>query len=127
MVKDLKAAVTDMIAHHHEEEWFEFKVNWCEHRILGEYISALSNTAALLGRENAYFVWGIENNTHKIIGTMFDFHQDVRNEPLQHYLARMVRPDIGFRFDEVWLQDKRLVVLTIPAAQKIPTAFRRGS
>ena len=34
-----------------EREWFEAKV-------LGEYISALSNSAAYEGKEMAYFVWG---------------------------------------------------------------------
>lgn len=124
-MKDLAATIKDLIAHRHEEEWFEFKVNWNEHRALGEYISAMSNVAAILGEENAYFVWGIENNTHRVLGTEFDIHQDVKNEPLQHYLARLVRPDIGFRFDEISFKGKRLVVLTIPAASKVPTAFDR--
>lgn len=124
-MKDLVATIKDLIAHRHEEEWFEFKVNWNEHRTLGEYISAMSNVAAILGEENAYFVWGIENDTHRVLGTTFDIHQDVKNEPLQHYLARLVRPDIGFRFDEVMFKGKRLVVLTIPAASKVPTSFDR--
>ena len=71
-MKDLNAVVRDLIARKHEEEWFEFKVNWSEHRTLGEYISGLSNAAALHGRRQAYFVWGIENDTHKVIGTDFD-------------------------------------------------------
>ena len=124
-MKDLAATVADLIARKHEEEWFEFKVNWCEHRDLGEYISALSNAAVMHGKEFGYFVWGIENNTHKVIGTDFDFHQDVKNEPLQHYLARQIRPDIGFRFEEVIFDGMRLVVLVIPAAVKMPTAFAR--
>ena len=122
-MKDLKSVISDLIAHRHEEEWFEFKVNWNEYRTLGEYISALSNVAAILGEDNAYFVWGIENNTHRVLGTEFDFHQDVKNEPLQHYLARLIRPDIGFHFDEIPYEGKRLVVLTIPAASKMPTSF----
>lgn len=123
-ISNIKNIVEDLIAHEHEEEWFEFKVNWNEPHALGEYISALSNVAALEGREYGYFVWGIENNTHNIIGTAFDFHQDVRgNEPLKHYLARQTNPDIGFDFYEIILQGKRLVVLVIPAAKKVPTAF----
>ena len=39
-----------------EREWFEFKENWYEPVQLGEYISALSNAAASLGRNKAYFV-----------------------------------------------------------------------
>ena len=121
----LASIVKNFISHKHEEEWFEFKENWFESHALGEYISAMSNAAAMAGEEYAYFVWGIENNTHNIKGTVFDFHQDVKNEPLQHYLARMVKPDIGFSFHEIEIDGKRLVVLVIPAAKTVPTAFDR--
>ena len=123
-VKGLEVIVRDLIAHKHEEEWFEFKVNWFEKNELGEYISALSNVAAVLGHDNGYLVWGIENNTHCILGTDFDFHRDVnKGEPLQHYLARNIEPDIGFEFQELYLDGKRVVVLIVPAAVKVPTAF----
>ncbi|WP_270707271.1 hypothetical protein [Clostridium fessum] len=29
-----------------EQEWFEFKENWFQPEVLGEYVSALSNAAA---------------------------------------------------------------------------------
>lgn len=44
--------VTQLAARPHEEEWFEFKTNWCEPRILGEYVSTLSN--AVLSRPNPH-------------------------------------------------------------------------
>ena len=123
MISKLETVVKDLIAHSHEEEWFEFKVNWFEPRALGEYISAMSNAAALIGHENAYFVWGIENDTHEIVGTTFNFHQELRGEPLKHYLARMIKPDIGFDFREIVITGKRIVVLIIPAANRTPIAF----
>ena len=52
--------------------------NWFESHALGEYISGMSNAAAMVGEEYAYFVWGVENNTHIIKGTTFDIHQDVK-------------------------------------------------
>lgn len=121
---NVKSILEDLIAHKYEEEWFEFKVNWNEPHALGEYISALSNAAALTGHDYGYFVWGIEDSTHKVVGTSFDFHQNTKgNEPLIHYLARQTSPDIGFDFREITLHEKRVVVLIIPAAVKIPTAF----
>ena len=119
MEQDLIRIIKDLINHSYEEEWFEFKINWYEPYELGEYISALSNSATLLGRKEAYFVWGVEDKGHKIVGTNIDFHQDVKNEPLQHYLARQIAPNIGFRFDEVFLDDKRIVVLTIECQQHL--------
>ena len=46
MTEKLIAVVKDLISHKHEEEWFEFKVNWYEPHELGVYISALSNVAS---------------------------------------------------------------------------------
>lgn len=41
-----------------ETEWLEFKHNNGTERQIGEYISALSNAAALAGQRNGYLVWG---------------------------------------------------------------------
>ena len=55
---DLVKKVRELIAYPNERNWFEFKENWYEPNALGEYISAMSNAAALEGEEYAYFVWG---------------------------------------------------------------------
>lgn len=49
---------------------------------LGEYISAMSNAAAIHGRDNAFFIWGINDENHEIVGTNFDYKQDIKREPL---------------------------------------------
>lgn len=54
-----------------EVEWVEFKHNNEKPIEIGEYISAISNAAAISKKENGYLVWGIEDSTHKIIGTKF--------------------------------------------------------
>ena len=106
-----------------EREWFEFKENWNDPRELGEYISAISNSSAYEGRECGYFILGIHDKTHEPVGTKFDPNQDVKGEPLKHFLARQIYPDVNFHFEEIYLEDKRVVVLVIPAAKTIPTSF----
>ena len=106
-----------------EREWFEFKENWNDPRELGEYISAISNSSAYEGRECGYVIWGIHDKTHEPVGTKFDPNQDVKGEPLKHFLARQIYPDVNFHFEEIYLEDKRVVVLVIPAAKTIPTSF----
>ena len=54
-----------------ETEWLEFKHNNFDPQEIGEYLSALANSAALCGKANAYLVWGIEDGTHAIVGTNF--------------------------------------------------------
>ena len=120
---DYANLVKSLIQYGTEKEWFEFKENWFEAHALGEYISALSNAAAMQGRSAGYFVWGINDTDHTVVGTDFDYHQEYKHEPLQHYLARQTAPDIGFSFHETVIDDKRVVVLDIPAAVKVPTSF----
>lgn len=115
--------IKDIIEHRLEEEWFEFKENWFEAHGIGQYISALSNAAVLCRKESAYLIWGINDETHEIVGTNFNFRKNVRKEPLEHYLARQTAPDIAFSFHEVNFQGKRLVILEIPKAKNIPTSF----
>lgn len=92
---------------------------------MGEYISALSNSAAIAGNKFAYFVWEINDKSHEIVGTNFNCNQNVNHEPLKHYLARQFSPDINFTFEELLIDGKRVVLLTIPAAKTVPTSYAR--
>ena len=65
-----------------ELPWIEFKENYADPQGIGEYISSLSNTAALFNQEHAFMIWGVNDKTHEIVGTNFDqyrfsirFHQ----------------------------------------------------
>lgn len=41
-----------------ETDWVEFKNSNKDPEMIGEYISALSNSAALIGKQTGYVVWG---------------------------------------------------------------------
>ncbi len=123
IVSNIKKIVLDLCSNKDEHEWFEFKRNWYEPVTLGEYVSALSNAAAYHEKKYGYFVWGVNNETHEIEGTDFDQYCEYKKEPYQNYLARNLSPSLNFRFDEDVINGKRVVVLTIPAASEIPTAF----
>jgi len=49
----------------------EFKLNYVHPEEIGEYLSALSNSACLRSKEKGHLVLGIENETHKVVGTRF--------------------------------------------------------
>lgn len=120
---NLEHIVNNLRAYDTEREWFEFKENWFNAKGIGEYISALSNSAAYDEQDYAYLVWGIRDATHKVTGTKFNPDQDVNGEPLKHFLARQLSPYVDFRFEEITLEEKRVVVLVIPAAKMIPISF----
>ena len=119
----IKEIINELLQFSKEREWFEFKENWFEHHAIGEYISAISNAAALRGKESGYFIWGVNNETHEIVGTTVNYQKDYNKEPFQHYLARLLTPDLYFSFNEIEVQGKRVVVLDIPAAKTVPTSF----
>ena len=87
-------------------------------------VSALSNAAAFHYRKYAFFVWGVNNETHEIVGTDFNQYCEHNKEPYQNYLARNLSPSINFSFEEEIINGNRVVILNIPAAEEIPTAFR---
>ena len=121
-----KQLLIELINEKSECEWIEYKENWFNREELGEYISALSNSATEHGVEEAYFIWGIEDNTKSIKGTSFQYDIDVKGEPLKHYLARLLSPSISFKFEQFIIDDKRVVCLSIPSAKRVFTEFNKN-
>lgn len=56
-----------------ETEWVELKCNNENPQMIGEYISALNNSAALCERPYAYMIWGLDDSSHEITGTAFNY------------------------------------------------------
>ena len=110
-----------------ETEWVEFKVNNYKPEDIGEYISALSNSAALCGEPTAFMVWGIENETHKLVGTKFKPHKEkIGNQELELWLSLLLLPRIDYKFHEHQINGKDIVLLEIPAARHTPVRFREN-
>ena len=80
----------------HEVELIELKTNFWNPKEIGEYISALSNSATIHGQKAGFMIWGIDDENHQLTGTSFDYQQDVSNEPFKHFLARQLNPSINF-------------------------------
>ena len=107
-----------------ETEWVEFKVDNQSPQMIGQNISALANAAALANRDHAYLVWGVENDTHAVVGTKFSPAEARKGkEPLEAWLLRVLTPRPHIRFHEVPLDGQRLVILEIGRATHQPVAF----
>ncbi len=107
-----------------ETEWLEFKQN-NDPEQTGEYISALANSAALMGKQSAYILWGIENETHEIVGTDFTpSTTKYKQQELESWLLQKLVPKIHFRFYEFTASnEKAVVILEIQAASHTPVQF----
>ncbi len=107
-----------------ETEWVEFKENDAEPHAMGENISAMSNSAALVGKAFAYIVWGVRDEDHAAVGTSFDpATAKVGNEELESWLLRLLEPKIDFRFFTVPVDAGRVVLLEIVRAARRPVRF----
>lgn len=117
--------VRQLAALPHETEWVEFKINKGAPEEIGEYISALSNSAALHGKDVGYIVWGVEDSTHALVGTSFRPRSaKVGSEELENWLSRLLIPSIHFLVREIEEAGKRFVVFEIPAATHTPVRFK---
>ena len=103
----------------------EFKQNNDDPQLLGEYISALSNSAALYGKKSAYVVWGVNNENHAVTGTTFKPSATRhKQQELDSWLLQKLLPKIEFRFFE-FLSEQYLpvVILEITVAAHTPVQF----
>lgn len=85
----LRSLLNELCNLPHETGLVEFKHNNMESESIGEYISALGNSAILDGKSHAYMVWGVKDATHEVIGTNFSPHASkIGNEELESWLLR---------------------------------------
>lgn len=118
-----KKLINDII-NEGESEVVEFKENNFSEIEIGKRISALSNSANLLDKKNAYLVFGVSDDK-KIIGTNFSFkEQKVGNELLESWMCQMLNPKIDFNIFEKQIDDKNIVICRIPPAVVQPVKFQ---
>ena len=120
----LQGLLRELCAQPRETEWLEFKRNYGNPQRIGEYVSALANSAALAGKAAAYLVWGVRDEDHTIIGTKFDpWAARKGNEELESWLLRQLEPKIDFHFFRVDAEAGAVVVMEIPRADRHPLRF----
>lgn len=120
-MKDILHKLTALPA---ETEWVEFKHNFHSAEEIGERISAISNSAALLDNPFGYLVFGVKDGTHEIIGTTFKAKQHkIGNEELELWLVNRLNPRIDIECVEFDIDDKHISMYKIPAANSRPVTF----
>lgn len=131
--EQLRSLLNELKKLPNETEWVEFKRNNMHPPMIGEYISALANSAALIGKQSAYMVWGIDDETHSVVGTEFRPNQErYKNQELESWLLQKINPKIAFRFYD-FLADatasddgsdtRHIVILEVQAAAHVPVQF----
>ncbi len=123
---DFKRLIDSLLIKNKETEWIEFKENFHSKEEIGERISAISNSALLCNMPYGYIVFGVNNETLKVVGT--DLHatrKRIGNEELESWLSTRLNPRIDFEIiDEFDYEDKgHVCVFKIPATTTQPVSF----
>ena len=122
---ELVALIDSLRAFTSEQEWFEFKENRYTPEELGEYISALANSACLNDKPHGFLIFGIHDKTRELVGTAFDPYTEKGKgeQPLQLWLTMRLQPNLGFVVYPVMHSGKKIVVFEINAAIDRPVSF----
>ena len=122
---ELTALLDRLRAEPRESEWLEFKTNRYEPQAIGEYLSALANSACLLGKPRGYLVFGIEDGTHAVVGTSFDPQAETGqgNQLLPLWLALGLKPKMGFDMHTCQYHGQRVVLFEVHPAFDRPVEF----
>jgi ATP-dependent DNA helicase RecG len=111
-----------------ENEWVEFKSgNATTNDKIGQYISAISNAACLNNQAFGYFVFGIDDATHTVVGTNFKLkNRKEGTQELELFLRQYLHPSIRFNHFVCQYDTKHyLEIFRIPAAKAEPTHFKK--
>ncbi|HAN76303.1 MAG TPA: transcriptional regulator [Bacteroidales bacterium] len=124
----MDSLLKEIIAQPTETQWIEFKMGKgsITNDQIGEYISAISNGAAISNKPFGYIAWGVEDGTHSVKGTNFSFvGAKEGNQDLELWLRNLIHPKINFEIFEFKHEGKPIVLLRIPAAKSEPAHFKK--
>jgi len=107
-----------------ENEWIEFKENNSNLEMIGEYISALSNSATLNDVSKAYLIYGVKDETLEMIGTKFYPKEEKKGqEELESWLYRLLEPNVDFQIHHIESEGLHFAVFEIDCAKHSPISF----
>lgn len=123
--QELEILIKDLAALPKESEWVEFKVNNTNSQEIGEYISALSNSACYHKKDFGFLVFGIEDATHRLVGTDFrPLLEKKGNQELENWLVTQLNPRIDVNIYEFEYNSLHFAVFKIQATRNTPVSFR---
>jgi ATP-dependent DNA helicase RecG len=122
--KEFNDLVEELLSYGRETEWIEFKKDNDAPHMIGEYISALSNSACLHKTKHGYLVYGIDNSG-KVSGTEFEPKKTKGkgNENLENWLFRLLNPKIDFEIIEGNYKGDKIVIFKIDSAKRNKVRF----
>ena len=114
-----------------ETTWLEFKANNFKPDMIGEDISALANSAVLAERSCSYMIWGIDDTTHTIVGTIENLQsvkagdKEGTKEELSNWLTHRLSPNTEFSSRSVDYDGRNVLIIEIQKPLGQPSTFKK--
>lgn len=125
-MENLELLVKELCKYKDELPWLEFKHNNYDPDMIGADISALANGATLDERNYAYFLWGIDDKTHEIVGTEYNLQTLKKgNQELENWLRGSLSPNADFEYQITNIDGRFVGVLIIHCAVNNPVTFKK--
>ncbi|MGL4491154.1 MAG: ATP-binding protein [Rhizobiaceae bacterium] len=107
-----------------ESTWLEFKVNNGDPQEIGSYISALANAAMLSGKDRAFIVFGIKDDTKERVGTNVRLQSmKYSGENFINWLSRLIEPRIQIEFQDFDCVNQSFSIIAIEPSYDRPVKF----
>ena len=125
-MEDYYVTLKYLLSMNTENEWLEYKENNSDPNLIGEYISALCNSAILEGQDKAYLIYGI-NDDKQIVGTNFDFKKaKYKQQELENYIQTLLSPRITFNIHNLnFEKDIKVEIIEIETTNvNVPVKYK---
>ena len=123
---NLELLVKELIKLPQECGWVEFKHNNWSPEMVGQDISALANSAVLSEKSHAYMIWGIDDDSHDIIGTNICLSCLKKgNQELENWLRYLLSKNADFSFHSVDIGGSHIEMIIISKAIGSPVSFEK--
>jgi len=122
----IKAKFNDLISLPAETEWIEFKEASRTYSFdkIGKYFSALSNEALLKNKEAGWLVFGVEDKSHRIVGSRFRPHRPDLDSLKKEIAGKTSNAATFIEIHELQFPEGRVVLFEIPPAiPGVPTTW----
>lgn len=125
-MEKLDKLILELIKLDAETAWVEFKHNNYDPDMIGADISALANGAALHEKSCAYMLWGIDDDSHAIVGTDHNLQNiKIGNQELESWLRNLLSDNADFSYEKVRMNEGDVGVLIIQKAAYQPVTFKK--
>lgn len=125
-MENLELLVDELRQLPEETPWLEFKHNNYDPQMIGQDICALANAATLYEKNCGYMIWGIDDNTHEIVGTEQNLQNLKKgNQELENWLRTLLSDNADFEFKNIEIDNKKVGILIIYSAISFPVKFEK--